>query len=68
MQSPKQLQTIANTLLDSLSREQVAVIAEHGYAGATPGGMSADDLEDFREVVQNTAVCMAAGAVRGGAQ
>jgi hypothetical protein len=58
----KQMQTIAKNLLSSLSRAQIAVIAEHGYAGALPAGLTEDEREDLRQVINDTATCVNAGA------
>jgi hypothetical protein len=62
----KQLQTIANNLLDSLSPVQISIIVEHGYVGALPEGLDADDRTDLLKVIQDTAICIQAGAVRRG--
>jgi hypothetical protein len=62
--SSKETNRVANTLLDSLSREQIAVIAEHGYVGALPEGLSAEDREELLEALQSLAVCITSGAVR----
>lgn len=64
MPNSKQFQAIASNLLDSLSRTQVVIIAEQGYVGALPAGLDEDDRADLKAVIQDTAICMAAGAVR----
>ncbi len=62
----KQLQTIANTILDSLSREQVREVAHNGFTGALPVGLDETETEDLLLMIQGTAMCIAAGGVRHG--
>lgn len=64
--SSKETHRTASTLINTLSRAQIAVIAERGYVGALPEGLSAEEREEMKEAIQNLAVCITAGAMQGG--
>lgn len=60
----KQIQTLANELVDSMASWSVVEVATVGYRGALPDSVSADDEPPLRAAIQDTARCLVAGAVR----
>jgi hypothetical protein len=65
-QGTKHLQRIANNLCRGFSRDRLSVIAECGYEGTVPNGLSTEDQEELRTIIQDTALCLARGAMNQG--
>lgn len=59
----KALQSLANRIVDDIPRAELKAVAANGYQGELPGGLDEDDRADLLEVIQNTALCVASGAM-----
>jgi hypothetical protein len=64
MSNAKFLQSIANRVVETIPRDALKTVAADGFKGDLPEWLEADDAEELRTMVQDTALCISAGAMR----